>query len=284
MESSYSEREDITSGVPQISILGPLSFNIFLCDLFLEDEFNYFANYADDTTPYFVGSTTAEVLKNLSCLNRKLFSWFANNQMIPKDDKCHLVLSSPEEDAAIEIEEPRLSSPEEDAAIQIKESKIKRSKVKKLLGIHIDYKFKFDTHVDTICKKAHRRLTALSRITNYMELPKRRILMNAFFKAEFNYCPIIWMFHSRSLNNKINRLHERCLSCIICGILRSFLQIQFIVFITELNQHRIWDQRFGSKYLQKLKIRNPLMGLKEKSKNGNPLIVHVEFVRHLYLI
>ena len=44
-----------------------------------------------------------------------------------------------------------------------------------------------------------------------MELPKKRILMNAFFKAQFNYCPIIWMFHSRSLNNKINRLHERCL-------------------------------------------------------------------------
>ena len=58
--------------------------------------------------------------------------------------------------------------------------------------------------VDTICKKIHRKLTALSRITNYMELPERRILMNALFKAQFNYCPIIWMFQSRSLNNKIN--------------------------------------------------------------------------------
>ena len=35
------------------------------------------------------------------------------------------------------------------------------------------------------------------------------------------------------------------------------------VFITELNQHRILDQR----YLQKLKIRTLLMGLEEKSKN-----------------
>ena len=51
---------------------------------------------------------------------------------------------------------------------------------------------------------------------------------------------------------------------IIYGILGSFLQIQFIVFLMELNQHRIWDQRFGSKYLQKLKIRNLLMGLTEK--------------------
>ena len=35
--------------------------------------------------------------------------------------------------------------------------------------------------------------------------------MNAFFKCQSNYCPVIWMFHSRTLNNKINRLHERCL-------------------------------------------------------------------------
>ena len=44
-----------------------------------------------------------------------------------------------------------------------------------------------------------------------MELPKRRILMNAFLKAQYYCCPIIWMFHSRCLNNKINRLHGRCL-------------------------------------------------------------------------
>ena len=35
--------------------------------------------------------------------------------------------------------------------------------------------------------------------------------MNAFFKAQFSYCPVNLMFHSHSLNNKINRLHERCL-------------------------------------------------------------------------
>ena len=32
--------------------------------------------------------------------------------------------------------------------------------------------------------------------------------MNAFFKSQFNYCPLIWMCHNRDNNNKINRLHE----------------------------------------------------------------------------
>ena len=55
-----------------------------------------------------------------------------------------------------------------------------------------------------------------------MELPKRCILMNAFFKSQFDYCPAIWMFHSRTLNNKINRLHERCLRIIYDDKLSNF--------------------------------------------------------------
>ena len=43
-----------------------------------------------------------------------------------------------------------------------------------------------------------------------MELPKNCILMNAFFTIQFNYCPTIWMFHSCSVNNKVNGLFKRC--------------------------------------------------------------------------
>ena len=38
--------------------------------------------------------------------------------------------------------------------------------------------------------------------------------MNAFFNAQFSYCPLTWMFHSRKLNNKINKLPERCLGTV----------------------------------------------------------------------
>ena len=41
-----------------------------------------------------------------------------------------------------------------------------------------------------------------------MDLSKRKSLIKAFVTSQFNYCPLIWMFHSRELNNRINRIHE----------------------------------------------------------------------------
>ena len=44
-----------------------------------------------------------------------------------------------------------------------------------------------------------------------MDTKKRRVLMKAFITSQFSYCPLVWMFHSRTLNNRINKIHERAL-------------------------------------------------------------------------
>ena len=56
-----------------------------------------------------------------------------------------------------------------------------------------------------------KKLNALGRIAGYITLEKRRILFKAFIESQFNDCPLIWMLHSQTMNNKINRLHERSL-------------------------------------------------------------------------
>ena len=49
--------------------------------------------------------------------------------------------------------------------------------------------------------------------------------MNSFFNSQFSYCPLIWMCHSRIINKKINRLHERCLRMIYCDKQSSFEEL-----------------------------------------------------------
>ena len=44
-----------------------------------------------------------------------------------------------------------------------------------------------------------------------MTTQQKRVVMNAFIKSQFGYCTLIWMFHSRSANTHINRMHERAL-------------------------------------------------------------------------
>ena len=81
----------------------------------------------------------------------------------------------------------------------------------KLLCIKIDTKLSFENHVSSFCKKASQKLHEHARIVNYMDLSKRKSLMKAFVTSQFKYCLLIWMFHSRELNNRVNRIHERVL-------------------------------------------------------------------------
>ena len=58
-----------------------------------------------------------------------------------------------------------------------------------------------------------------------MNLSKRKILVNAFFNSQFSYCPLIWMCHSRIINKKISRLHDRRLRMICCDKQSSFEEL-----------------------------------------------------------
>ena len=133
-----------------------------------------FSSCADDNTIYDSGNSTDDVISSLHESAEKLFQCFSHNQMKGNTDKCHLIVST---DEPIEI--------------PVGESLIKSSTCEKLLGSKIDNKLNFDTHVKGLCMKANNKLRALARATPYMSLEKKKLLMNSFFNAQFNYRPLI---------------------------------------------------------------------------------------------
>ena len=115
-----------------------------------------------------------------------------------------------------------LVSPYEKISLKLLSSTIEPSPSEELLGITTDSEFTFYKHITLPCSKPNQKLSALARIAKYLTIDKRKILLNSFITAQFNYCPQIWMCHSRSLNNKINRIQERALRIVYNDYLSQF--------------------------------------------------------------
>ena len=104
-----------------------------------------------------------------------------------------------------------LVNKKDEVTIRIGDTEIKNSEYEKLLVVKVDTILNFNEHLNGIISKASCKINVLSTVILYMSLSKKKKLMNSFFNSQFNYCLLIWMFHSRIINNKINRLYERCL-------------------------------------------------------------------------
>ena len=144
INSSFSSYLDIFQG----SILVPLLFNLFLCDLFLFVEEVDIMSYADDKTPYVCSENVGVTLEKLEEVGKVLFEWFSNNFLKATADKCHLILST-----------------DEPFSINVDNEVIKNSNNKKLLGINLNNRMGFDTHVANICNRVSKKLHALARIS-----------------------------------------------------------------------------------------------------------------------
>ena len=92
----------------------------------------------------------------------------------------------------------------------------------KLLGVTIDSELKFENHIKELCLKVGKKINAVCHISSSMSLEKRRTLMKAFTESQFNYCLLIWMLRSRTLNNKLNDIHDRTLRTVYSDYNSSF--------------------------------------------------------------
>ena len=166
------------------------------------------ANYADDNTPYLIGNgirNTFDLQQASDILSKR----FIDNYL--KANRPNHVLLSETSDPQLIVEKVPIAS----------------SSCEILLGIKIDQKLSFESHFQLLYKKASQKLIVLSRMASSLKFEQRKLLLNAFISAQFSYAPVIWVFHSRKLNNRNNHIHERALKLVYKDYTSSFGELLF---------------------------------------------------------
>ena len=178
--------------------------------------------------------------------SKTLLGWIRNNGLKANPDKFHLLLSDNDDDYFI----------------RVANFTIPNSNSVKLLGIIFDNGLTFNNHVAELCTKASQKLHALSGVCNIMNFTQRKIIMHVFIHSKFSYCPLVWMFHSRKLNSRINNIHERALRIAYKDFVSTFAEL-----LSKDNSFTIHER----------KIQAPGIGLYKVANGLSPVIMSQVF-------
>ena len=170
----------VECGVPQGSVLGPKLFLLYINDITEVSDLLKFILFADDTTILCSHSDINSLILTLNHELQKLYDWFAANKLSLNISKTNYMIFN--------------GAPGYDTTppLTINGSAIERVKVSKFLGLHVDDKLSWKSHINTVQSKLSRTLPAMYHARPFVNDSTLRTIYNALFLPHLSYCSEIW--------------------------------------------------------------------------------------------
>ena len=196
-ESKFNE---IKSGVPQGSVLGPILFLLYINDLPLHVKHSQIALFADDTTIHGSSKSLESIEENMQKDLDNINKWCDENKMKINENKTNCMLLGTNQRLA------NLSKTTLD--LKVNDIALDNVKNQKLLGVEIDSHLDYNVHLDKLCKNISSKLALLKRIKRYLNLDYRKLFYNGYVLPLINYCIVVWSNTSKTNLLRIHKLQK----------------------------------------------------------------------------
>lgn len=195
----HSSPNRISYGVPQGSVLGPLLFIIFVNDLPSYSNFNI-TMYADDTNILTSNSSINKLSDYINSSLDKVIRWFTANKLILNLSKTNVMVFP----HLIKLNIPEIKL--------MHKYTITPSSTCSLLGIELDDKFSWSSHIDKLAKKLRKTIFVLYKMKKISSVQTLKLIYHSCFGSHLRYGILFW--GNSSYCGKIFKLQKKALRII----------------------------------------------------------------------
>jgi hypothetical protein len=207
INGTNSNRQEVTCGVPQGSILGPLLFLIFINDLHRSTKMKTIL-FADDTTLIASGAYEDKLIKDINKELANVHTWFTQNQLTVHPEKTYFMVTNSKNpkkfNGSLMLHNVQLNRIGEE----------EETKTTKFVGLLLDENLTWKHHIDHVAKKVTQQSFIIIKNRSSLPLNIRKLLYNSIIKPHLEYGAHIWG-HSTGIGmKKLERAQKRVIRAV----------------------------------------------------------------------